>query len=168
MADPIHLRQTREATDDQRATYESPDAPDGQDVCTMYARSEFVEALGAFGVLTVGGENGVTAELTRSTKNYAVYDTENGAVTGLYISRDVLDVGEDEDAPESVSVLFQPSDEDAWDEALEAVAEEEAEAEEAAAEEAEQLIAAGSGETETDDSDDSEEVEVSDEELNID
>lgn len=160
MSENIQLRQSKEATDTQRAQYESPDAGERQQVCTMVAADSISEQLGEFAELTVSEEADVQATIDRETTNYGVYETPGGAIEGLYISAETLEAifGETDEAPESVGLSFAPSDEDAFE--AEADQREEDSVDE---EEVEALVGGESDESD----DEPEEVEVDDEAVGL-
>lgn len=134
--------------------YESPDNPSAQAICASYLHPA------AFGdnpsdylnVTLYADEPTATLSLDRTTKNYAIYETPNGAVTGMYVSPVSIGDGLDstDDAPESIPVRFEPATEDAWEE--ESVDEE-------MLDEAGGLLA-DSGDEATAESDDSDEAEL--------
>lgn len=133
------------------ATYESPN---GEGVCASYFdRDALASELGTFATLTISDGDDATLDGVSGggDGNYAIYETPGGAITGLYISHDVLsDVhGNDatpDNAPESVGLSVAPSDEDSFEEAVE-------EQEEVPDGEVDSLL-------DSDDSDDSDEEEV--------
>lgn len=94
--------------------YESPDNPSGQAICASYLHpAAFGESPSEFLDVTLFSEKPTaTLSLDRTTKNYAIYETPNGAVTGMYVSHDSLS----DDAPESIPVRFEPTTEAAWEE----------------------------------------------------
>jgi len=153
MSQTIEVRQQNLDATDSMAQFESPDS---EDVCASYLSRNVADSLGEFATLTISDEAQVTAERQKETANYAVYETAGGAVTGLYIARELL-VNDEDETPESIGLEFAESDEESFEEA-------QAEREEEAEEEAEGLLADSS-----DDSDDEaeEEVEISDEELDL-
>lgn len=161
MAREIEVRDERTDEADKMAKLDSPD-----DEVYGYLSREVADTLGEYMTLTISEEADVMASLDgvtgSGTGNYARFETPGGAVTGLGISHDVWsdvfgrEVERDDDgnvtnAPESIGLTFAESDADSYDEA-----------EQADEEEVEGLIAGGS-----DDSDDEEEVEISDEELDL-
>lgn len=145
----IEVRQQNLDATDSMAQFESPDS---EDVCASYLSRNVADSLGEFATLIITDDAEAKAELQKETANYAVYETAGGAVTGLYISRDLFDGDE---SPESIGLEFDESDEEAFEEA-------QAEREEEAADEANALLAS------SDESDgDDEEVEITDEELDL-
>jgi len=154
MSQTIEVRQQNLDATDSMAQFESPDS---EDVCASYLSRNVADSLGEFASLTITDDAEVTAERQKETANYAVYETAGGAVTGLYIARELLADDEGE-TPESIGLEFADSDEETFEEA-------QAERDEEAADEAEGLLA-DSGDDE-DDSDDEEEVEITDEELEL-
>lgn len=148
----IELRQENPDETDNMAQFESPES---ERVCASYVGRSVADNLGEFATLSIRDDANVQAALDKTTANYAVYETPNGVVTGLYVSRDEFD---GEEPPESIGLALSESDESAFEEAEES-------ASEAEENEAEALLA-GSDDSESDDSDD-EEVEISDEELDL-
>ena len=146
----IEVRQQNLDATDSMAQYESPNS---DDVCASYISRKVASDLGEFASLNISDDASVEADLQKETTNYAVYETPNGLVTGLYISREVFG----EDSPDSIGLTLSESSEEAFEEAQ---AERNEEEEEAAEEEADALL----GGSESDDSDE-EEVEIADEEL---
>jgi hypothetical protein len=104
-------------TDAGKHEYESPDNPTGQDICTSYiVDAAFGEQAPAYLDFCLGAQDSTaTLNRTRSTKNYGVYDSPNGAITGLYISHAIFD-SEDE-APESIGIALRGSTAEAFEEA---------------------------------------------------
>jgi len=112
MNETIQLRQQNLDATEKMAQFESPD---GDDICASYVDRSVADQLGEFAEVTITDDAEVSADLTNTTANYAVYETPSGAVTGLYISKDVFDA----DAPESIGLSFAPSTEEEWGEAEE-------------------------------------------------
>lgn len=143
------------------AVYESAD---GSAIVGMYVSEGAAESVGEFGAVTISDESEVTATLDKTTKNYGVYSTEGGAVSGMYVSHDLLaEVGgesteEGFDAPESIGLTIAPSDEGDFEEA-QGVDEEEEDA----------LVSGDSSDSDESESTDEEdeEVEISDEEVGL-
>lgn len=136
----------------QTASDESGDT----DVYGKVTRS-VADQLGEFFSVTVtDDEDAVRANLVGDTKNFGKFETPNRAAYGVGISRSILEDLTGEELPESIGLTFAPSSEEAYEEALE-------ELDESTEEEAEALIAGG----DSDEGDEEEEVEVSDEELNL-
>lgn len=149
----IEIRQQNPDETDNMAQFESPDS---ERVCASYVGRSVADDLGEFATLSITDDADVQAQLDNTTANYAVYETPQGLVTGLYVSRDEFD---GEEPPESIGLALSQSDESAFEEAAES-------ASEAEEDEAEGLLASGSDSDESDESDD-EEVEISDEELDL-
>jgi len=147
MSETIPLRQQNLEATEKMAQFESPD---GDAICASYVDRSVADQLGEFAEVTVSEEADVNANLSKTTANYAVYETPSGAVTGLYISHDTLEEMGEEEAPESVGLAFAPSTEEEWEEA-----------EEVDEDEVDGLLAG------SDESDEEEEVEISDEELDL-
>lgn len=141
----IEVRQENPEESENMAQYESPN---GETVCASYISRNVAESLGEFATLTITDEAEAEASLQKTTTNYGVYETSNGAVTGLYVA---LDEFEDREAPDTIGLKFSESNEETFEEAQEEIAEDEEE-------EAEALLA------DSDESDE-EEIEISDEEL---
>lgn len=153
MSETIELRQKNPDESEKMAKLAHPD----NDVYGYISRP-VADKLGEYLTLTVSEEAEVTATKDKSTKNFGVYETAGGHVVGLGIRKDVLEsvFGEFEDVPESIGLQFEPSDEEAYDDAH---------TEELDEEEEDALIAGLGGSDESDDEE--EEVEISDEELNL-
>lgn len=120
MVDPIKLRQDNPEDTSSKAQYVSPNE---DVVCASYIVRAIAEQLGMYASLEVE-DSGGNARLSRVTSGYAVYDTPDDSVTGLYISHDfVSDVtdGEydDENPPESLDLTFAPSSEGEFEQAEE-------------------------------------------------
>lgn len=152
MSQTIEVRQQNLDATDSMAQFESPDS---EDVCASYLSRNVADSLGEFATLTISDEAQVTAERQKETANYAVYETAGGAVTGLYIARELL-VNDEDETPESIGLEFDESDEETFEEA-------QAEREEEAADEANALLAS----SDESDGDDEEEVGITDEELDL-
>ena len=150
MSQNIEVRQQNLDETDSMAQFESPNS---DDVCASYLSRNVADQIGEYATLTISEDAEVTAERQKETSNYAVYETAGGHVTGLYLSRDLFDGDE---SPESIGLTFFESDQESFEYA-------QAERNEEAEEEAEGLLA---GSDDTDDSDE-EEVEISDEELDL-
>lgn len=150
MSQTIEVRQQNPEQTENMAQYESPNE---EAICASYVSRAVADQLGEFAALTITDEADVTAALSKTTANYAVYETAGGSVTGLYVNRDQFD---GEEPPEEIGLEFDQSTEEAFEDAREAIEDE-------AEEEAEGLLAS------SDDADESEddEVEISDEELDL-
>lgn len=164
---------------DSTENYRIFESADGDTIVGMYVADEVAEQLGEFAAVTISdeGSEDATAEKKKDTTNYGVYELPP-AITGMYVSHDVLDSEETEEgdleAPESVVLQLAPSDEETFENSLpdaeeqadalvEGDSEDEEEEEASAEEQAEALVGGGS-----DESDEDEEVEIADEEIGID
>lgn len=115
------LRQTNPEDTDSMAQYESPN---GDVVCASYVDRTVSDQIGEYAELTVSEEgDNATGHLSNETKNYAVFETPGGAITGLYVALSEFD-GE---VPTSVDLSLASADEEAWEEEA-GVDEEEADA----------------------------------------
>lgn len=152
-------------TTENYAVYESAD---GDTIVGMYVSQGAADAVGEFATLTISEDADVTATVDKQTTNYVVYSTEDGAVSGMYVSRDLLqetfDLDEDEDGdtifPESIGLTLAESDEEAFEADDGPVADPEEEA----------ALVEGSvdtGESESESESEDEEVEISDEEVGL-
>lgn len=119
-------------TTENYAVYESAEVAGSQDLTGMYV------SLAAFGEsepedfieVTIGEEGPVSLEKGKDTKSFGVYESESGAISGMYVSHEVLASEETEDgfvAPESRATSISPASEEDFeesqeDEALEAEA----------------------------------------------
>lgn len=137
-----------------------------------YLSRQVSDQLGEYMTMTVSAEADVTGTLDGVTGsgsgNFATFETPGGAVVGLGIALDLLEsildfeVERDEDdivqnAPESIGLAFAASDEESFEQS------EQADEEEVAA-----LL--GGGDDDSDEAgaeDEAEEVEISDEELDL-
>jgi hypothetical protein len=147
----IQLRQTNLEETDNMAQFESPD---GDAICASYVSRKVADQLGEYAQVTISDDAAVMADRTGFSGadddgNYATFETPSGAVTGLYVARDEFD----DEAPESIGLQFEQSNEDEFDEAA-GVDEDEVEG----------LLADSS---ESDDEEDEQEVEITDEELEL-
>lgn len=143
--------------------YDSPDGDETQAIVGMYISEGITEDLGEYVTVVLDvDDDGVPATLDRTTSGYGVFSTQADAIESVYVAHEVLaefvDNYDSDDAIEAVGVTLMASDEEAFEEALDAAttSEEETEAE------ADALLASD----ESDDSDE-EEVEISDEELDL-
>ncbi|AGM11574.1 hypothetical protein M199_gp092 [Halogranum tailed virus 1] len=95
--------QHQKTTSAGKHEFASPSLASGQAICTSYIVGEaFGEEAPEFLNIVLNSENATgtlhLASVSGSgTGNYGVYETESGAVTGLYISRDTLGVDGDAD-----------------------------------------------------------------------
>jgi hypothetical protein len=108
---------------DGHEVYESPEVENQPDelVTQIVGTRIATDAIGGEAIPNLSFEFGdsgmVEADLEKTTKNYAVYESES-AIDTLYVSRETLGLSQDEEAPESIGVTVAPSDESAFDEAL--------------------------------------------------
>ena len=146
------------AVDNETENYAVYESADEDTIVGMYVSEGAAEQIGEFGEVTVSTSAEVEAGLNKTTTNYGVYETAGGAISGMYISHDLLeqltdsDEYEQDDAPESVGLTIAPSTESAFEDA-QGVDEDEEEA----------LVVGGA---DSDDSDEAE-VEISDEEVGL-
>jgi hypothetical protein len=116
----VPVQRTDNPDDDGRPAYESA----GDTICASYLTFPSGRTPEDYLAFIIGGENApVTLELQRVTKNYAVYDSESGAVTGLYVNLEEFD-GE---PPEETGFALAEADEEDFEQAVQ---EEEADAQE--------------------------------------
>jgi len=138
----VQLRQVDGSKETGNTTeYESPDSAGQQAVCAFYLADSIVAEIDSeYLELTVApvGEGALDASFDNVTGsnddgNYAVYSTTGGAISGAYLSHELLSDEvtsldpDPENAPESVAVSIEPSDESSFEEADE-VDQDEAEA----------------------------------------
>jgi len=140
--------------DSSTENYTVYESADGDTIVGMYVSNGAADDIGEYGSLTVSAEGGVTASLNKTTTNYATFETAGGAISGMYVSHDLLaDLFDEYDSDEGVaeiSLIIEPSTEDAF------------EAEQVVDEEEEGLV-----EGSDDGSDEEEVVEISDEEVGL-
>lgn len=128
---------TRRQSTDGKHDYASPDTGDYQAICTGYVVAKIGQKVGEFLAFVID-DTGDRLELQRVSGggdgNYAIYDSDRGAVEGLYIHREALaELGFEDEIPETLGLGLEIADEDDWDEA-------EQDGEEAVQEEAEALL----------------------------
>ncbi len=135
----IQARQSKQT--ENYGVYDSPDGDEQQSIVGTYIALAAAEQLGEFAEFIVSDEEDESLTLTqeKTTGNYGVYSDEAEAVETTYISHEVLaeitgqDAESDEyEAPESLSMTARPSDEEAFEAALDEVTVSEDETEEAA------------------------------------
>ena len=153
MSQTIQLQQENPEETEKMANF------DEDDVYGYLARS-VAEQLGEYIEAIISEEADVMAELQKTTKNYAVYETPGGAVVSFGISKSVLDDVTGDEAPETIGLSFAPSSEEEYGEA-EGVDEDEVDG----------LLGGGDDDSDDDEpsaEDEAEEiVEISDEELDL-
>lgn len=120
--------QLQDVTSAGKAQYASPDVGT-QTICTSYLQPPEDREPEEFVAFVLGADEGATT-LQRTgfsgsddDGNYAIYESENGAITGMYIHRNTFD-GE---APEEISLSMAEASEGDFEEA-ENAQEDEAEA----------------------------------------
>jgi hypothetical protein len=157
----VEVAQTKTTTN--YGVYDSPDGDEKQAIVGTYISDGITEKLGENVTITLGSEDGVSATLDRVTSGYSVLSTEADAIESMYVAHatldDMFDDYDSEEGVDSIGVSLSESDEDAFEEALEAVTVNE----EATENEAEALISGSDGEDESEE----EEIEISDEELSL-
>lgn len=162
----IEVAQSKTTTN--YGVYDAPDGDEKQAIVGMYISSGITDDLGEHVTVALDTDgDGVPATLDRTTSGYGVFSTEADAIESMYVSHQFLtDLVEgdydSDDSIESVGVTLSPSDEESFEEALDAVTVDEDETEQ----EAEALLA-GSGGGDSEESGDEETVEIEDEELNL-
>lgn len=139
MTETIQARQSKQT--ENYGVYDSPDGDERQSIVGTYIALAAAEQLGEFAEFIVSDEEDESLTLTqeKTTGNYGVYSDEAEAVETTYISHEVLAEITDQDAdsdsyeaPESLSMTARPSDEEAFEAALDEVTVSEDETEEAA------------------------------------
>jgi hypothetical protein len=148
--------------------YDAPDGDEQQQIVGMYISDGITEQLGEFISVTIDTDGEpVPATLDRVTSGYGVFSTDAEAIESVYVSHallsELVDGYNDEESVESIGVSLAESDEEAFEDALDAVTVDEDETEQ----EAEALLAGGAGESETESDEEEEEIEISDEELDL-
>ena len=153
--------------------YDSPNGDEHQSIVGMYITEAITDRLGEYASVGIDTEGGsVPVTLDRVTSGYGVFSTEADAIESMYVSHELLaelfDDYDSEESVESIGVSLSPSDEEAFEAALEAVTVNEDETEQ----EAEALLADGSDDSDEEEQTSTEEeaedlVEISDEELDI-
>ena len=141
--------------DSSTENYTVYESADSDTIVGMYVSNGAADDIGEYGSLTVSDEGGVTASLNKTTTNYATFETAGGAISGMYVSHDLLaelfDGYDSDEGVAEISLIIEPSTEDAF------------EAEQGVDEAEEESLVAGSG----DGSDEEEVVEISDEEVGL-
>jgi len=174
MTDETTIQVTADSQTENYTVYESAD---GSTIVGLYIAQSIADTRGEFAAVTIqdadDSPDDATADKKKDTNNYGVFELPP-AVTGMYVSHDALDSTEVEDgfeAPESIGLSLEPSDEETFEASLpdlddqsdalvEGEDDEEDEDDEPSAEEqAAALVAGGSNE--------SDEVEISDEEIGL-
>ena len=140
--------------DSSTENYTVYESADGDTIVGMYVSNGAADDIGEYGSLTVSAEGGVTASLNKTTTNYATFETAGGAISGMYVSHDLLaelfDEYDSDEGVAEISLTIESSTEDAFEE-------------ERVDEVEEESIVAGSD----DGSDEEEVVEISDEEVGL-
>jgi hypothetical protein len=140
------------AVDNSTENYEVYESADGDTIVGMYVSSGAADSIGEFGEVSVSDSAEVEATLDKTTTNYGVFSTSGGAISGMYVSHELLSELFDEyDADESVDSIgltISPSDEDSFEES-------------AGVDEAEEEALVADGDSEE------EEVDISDEEVGL-
>jgi len=140
--------------------YESAEVAGSQDLTGMYVSlAAFGENPEAFIEVTIGEDGPVSLTKTKDTKSFGVYESESGAISGMYVSHDVLGSTEGEDgfeAPDERGIAIAPATEQDFEESQES---------EELAEEADALLSGVGGEDaveveEDDESDEEAEAEA--------
>lgn len=141
--------------DGSTENYTVYESADGDTIVGMYVSNGAADDIGEYGSLTVSDEGGVTASINKTTANYATFETAGGAISGMYVSHDLLaelfDEYDSDEGVAEISLIIEPSTEDAF------------EAEQGVDEAEEESLVAGSD----DESDEEEVVEISDEEVGL-
>lgn len=154
MSEPLAtIVATLAKTTENYAVYESAEVGGSQALTGTYVHlAAFDGDAPDFIEVRVGDDEAAPLAKKKDTTNYGVYETEGGAISGMYVSHDSIDSPEgdegDREAPEDLAISLAPATEDDFEEAQD-------EAEEAIEEEASALL----GDAGSDD-----EVEVSTEE----
>jgi len=142
--------------DSSTENYTVYESADGDTIVGMYVSNGAADDIGEYGSLTVSDEGGVAVSLNKTTTNYATFETAGGAISGMYVSHDLLaDLFDGYDSDEGVAdigLTIEPSDEESF------------EKEQGVDEAEEESLVAGA----TDANEEAEEVvEISDEEVGL-
>ena len=155
MAEHTTIQLAETNTTENYTVYDSPDGDDQQEMVGTYITDTVAEQLGEFieFELSEGDGDGLSLSQDKETSSFVVFSDDADAVEAAYISHEVLDEINAE-ADSTLNAQSRPSDEEAFNEALEAQTVSEDEEEQAA----EALLAeeSESDEAEADDSDEDE------------
>lgn len=104
-------------TTENYAVFESAEVGGSQDLTGMYVSlAAFGEEPEAFIEVEVGEEGPVTLTKNKDTASFGNYESESGAVSGIYISHDVLESEESEEgdrvAPDTLGISISPATEE--------------------------------------------------------
>ena len=155
MAEHTTIQLAESNTTENYAVYDSPDGDEQQEMVGTYITDTVADQLGEFieFELSEGDGDGLSLSQDKETSSFVVYSDDADAVEAAYISHEVLDeIGAEADS--TLNAQARPSDEETFNEALEAQTVSEDEEEQAA----EALLAeeSESDEAEADDSDEDE------------
>lgn len=158
MSQTIQARDAKFEQEDTEGSIQSAsdESPSGETDVYGVISQAVAEQLGEYFTVTLtDDEDAVQAQRTGETKNFGKYETPGRSAYGLGISKDLLEsvFGE---VPETIGLRFASSTQEEYEAAMDDM--EESQEEEAAA-----LVAGGSDESD----DEPDEVEISDEELQI-
>lgn len=107
------------------AVYESAEVAGSQDLTGMYVSlATFGEGNDPLGFIEVevAEEGPVSLAKNKDTKSFGVYESASGAISGMYVSHDVLGSEEGEDgfeAPEERGISISPATEEDFEESQE-------------------------------------------------
>lgn len=115
-------------TTENYAVYESAEVAGSQDLTGMYVSlAAFGENPEDFIEVVIGEDGPVSLTKGKDTKNYGTYESESGAISGMYVSHDVLGSEETEDgfvAPDERGISLDHASEEDFEESQEAGEEE--------------------------------------------
>jgi len=166
MAEHTTIQLAETNTTENYTVYDSPDGDEQQEMVGTYITDTVAEQLGEFieFKLSEGDGDDLSLSQDKETSSFVVFSDDADAVEAAYISHEVLDEI-DAEADSTLNAQARPSDEEAFNEALEAQTVSEDEEEQAA----EALLAeeSESDEDEADPQDEAAAELVSDEEVGI-
>ena len=110
-------------TTENYAVYEAAEVAGSQSLTGMYVSlAAFGEEPEAFIEVVIGDEGPVSLVKNKDTKSFGVYESESGAISGMYVSHEVLGSEETEDgfeAPEARAISISPATEEDFEESQE-------------------------------------------------
>lgn len=176
MAESTTIQAEQSKTTENYAVYDSPDGDEQQRLVGTYILADVAEQLGEYIELELaeGDGDGLSLTQDKSTSSFEVFSSDADAIEAAYIADEVL-AEIDADADSTLNAAARPSDEETFNDALDAQTTSEEEKEE----EADALLAdtendsdeaeADSDEAEADDSPQEVEADdlVDDEEIGI-
>lgn len=102
----------QQKTTENYAVFESAEVGGQQDLTGMYVSlAAFDGEPFDFIEVRIDDDGPVTLNKQKDTTNFGVYESESGAISGMYVSHDILDSDEGE-APENRGISIAPATED--------------------------------------------------------